>query len=296
MFFRYNYTFHTPLKYTVPNGYDVTPIYFFDYTPFLNHLSGLPHRFNAGTSYYTYNWISGGYERLIHGKFVPVDFNEVFTNFIEPNSSDITSMVKQTVKLNDQGVDIPFIYTDGFSSNGIGIGVTNFSWASIIRNVDANNNFQGAGEAGGGLDGMDYANSSASLTGTFVGGAQYAVGVVTNQSLWSASYKISKALKSVGFNVQTRAIKHGAKTVLANASRKIAIVGSVLAVADVFMDGQVNASHLLNAGMVGVSAIPVFGWLAGGVYFAADMITIGVSGQSIGQHLDNYVGGPIYDF
>jgi len=152
------------------------------------------------------------------------------------------------------------------------------------------------GSAGGGLDGMDYANSSASLTGTFVGGAQYAVGAVRNQSLWSASYKTSRALSSVGVNVQTRVIKHGAKAFLANASTKVAIVGGVIAVTDVFMDGQVNASHLLNMGMVGVSAIPVFGWVAGGVYFSSDMITIGVSGQSIGQHLDNYVGGPLYDF
>ncbi len=151
-------------------------------------------------------------------------------------------------------------------------------------------------DVGDGFNGMDYANSTASLTGTFVGGVQYAVGAVRSQSLWGASYKTSKALKAVGVNVQPRVIKHGAKTVLANASKKIAIVGGVLAVTDVFMDGQVNASHLLNMGMVGVSVIPGFGWVAGGVYFASDMITIGVSGQSIGQHLDNYVGASLYDF
>lgn len=143
---------------------------------------------------------------------------------------------------------------------------------------------------------MDYVNNTASLTGTLVGGAQYAVGVVKNQSLWTASYKASNALKSVGVNVQTRVIKHGTKTVLANASRNITIVGAGLSLVDIAIDGQVNASHLLNLGMVGVSAVPVVGWIAGGVYFASDMITLGVSGQSIGQHLDNYVGGPLYDF
>lgn len=148
----------------------------------------------------------------------------------------------------------------------------------------------------GGFDGMDYANNTASLTGTFVGGAQFTVRAVENQSLWTASYKAHRALKSIGVKVQTRAIKHGAKTVLANASKKIVVVGGVLAVTDVFMDGQVNASHLLNIGMVGVSAIPVVGWVIGGTYFVADMITLGVSGESIGQHLDDYVGEPLYDF
>jgi len=41
--------------------------------------------------------------------------------------------------------------------------------------------------------------------------------------------------------------------------------------------------------------IPVVGWIIGGGYFVADMITIGVSGQSIGQHLDNAVGTPLID-
>lgn len=61
------------------------------------------------------------------------------------------------------------------------------------------------------------------------------------------------------------------------------------------IDGELRASHLLNAGMVGVSAIPVAGWIIGGVYFVADMITLGVSRQSIGQHLDNAVGNPLFD-
>ncbi|PCH67912.1 MAG: hypothetical protein COC06_10450 [Bacteroidales bacterium] len=149
------------------------------------------------------------------------------------------------------------------------------------------------GNSGGGLDGMDYVNNTASLTGTLVGGAQFAVGAVENQSLWNASYKARGALKSVGVNVQTRAIKQGAKGLLKNAGRKITYVGGVLAIADVAIDGELRASHLLNAGMVGVSAIPVVGWVIGGTYFVSDMITIGVSGQSIGQHLDDAVGAPL---
>ena len=152
------------------------------------------------------------------------------------------------------------------------------------------------GNSGGIFDGVDYANNTASLTGMLVGGAQYTVGAIKNQSLWNASYKASETLKSLGIKVQTRSIKHGAKTILTKASRNIAYAGLVLSATDILIDGQVNASHLLNVSMVGVSAIHFFGWVAGGVYFVSDMITLGVSGQSIGQHLDNYVGEPLYDF
>ncbi len=123
---------------------------------------------------------------------------------------------------------------------------------------------------------------------------------MSNKQQWKYSYKTNKYLKGKGINVQTRAIKHGANGFLKNASRKITYVGGVLAIADVAIDGELRASHLLNAGMVGISAIPVAGWIIGGGYFVVDMITLGVSGQSIGQHMDNAVGAPlinnIYDW
>ena len=100
-------------------------------------------------------------------------------------------------------------------------------------------------------------------------------------------------MKGKGINVQPRVIKHGAKGVLKNTSRKITYVGLALSLADVVIDGELRASHILNGGMVGVSAIPIVGWIIGGGYFAVDMFTLGVSGQSIGQHLDNAVGNPL---
>jgi RHS repeat-associated protein len=147
----------------------------------------------------------------------------------------------------------------------------------------------------GGVDVMDNANYIVSNSGTLVGGAQYGVNSMSNSQQWKYSYKASKYLKGKGINVQSRVIKHGANGVLKNASRKITYVGGILAVSDVVIDGELRASHLLNAGMVGVSAIPVAGWIIGGVYFVADMITLGVSRQSIGQHLDNAVGNPLFD-
>jgi len=147
----------------------------------------------------------------------------------------------------------------------------------------------------GGVDGMDIANYIVSNSGTLVGGAQYGMHSLTNSQQWKYSYTASKYLKGKGINVQTRIIKHGANGVLKNASRNITYIGLALSVADVAIDGELRASHLLNAGMVGVSAIPFAGWIIGGSYFVADMITLGVTGQSIGQHLDNYVGNPLVD-
>jgi len=48
--------------------------------------------------------------------------------------------------------------------------------------------------------------------------------------------------------------------------------------------------------VTGLSFIPVVGWMIGLGYFTADMITLGVTGESIGQHLDNAVGHPVYDW
>ena len=148
----------------------------------------------------------------------------------------------------------------------------------------------------GGVDGMDIANYIDSNAGTLTGGAQFAVNSMSNKQQWKYAYKASKFLKGKGFSIQTRVIKHGAEAALADASRNIAYVGLALTVTDVLVDGQLNASHLLNGAMVGISAIPTIGWMIGGAYFAADMITLSVSGQTIGQHLDNYVGDTLYEF
>jgi hypothetical protein len=47
--------------------------------------------------------------------------------------------------------------------------------------------------------------------------------------------------------------------------------------------------------MVGITAIPVAGWIIGGAYFVGDLATIGITGKSIGDHLDSAVGSPLVD-
>jgi len=67
----------------------------------------------------------------------------------------------------------------------------------------------------------------------------------------------------------------------------------VFTLGEVAITGQINASNLLNVGVTALSFIPVVGWMIGLGYFAADMITLGITGESIGQHLDDAVGHPL---
>ncbi len=89
-----------------------------------------------------------------------------------------------------------------------------------------------------------------------------------NNSAWYRT-KIPKTLKGVG-------VAAGA------------ISGAVI-VYDVVDNKQIKASNVLDAAVTGVSFVPGWGWVVGGVYLGADMITKGVTGQSIGLHLDNAV-------
>jgi hypothetical protein len=68
--------------------------------------------------------------------------------------------------------------------------------------------------------------------------------------------------------------------------------GAVI-IADVYTNSQIKASNVLDGIVTGVSFVPGWGWIAGGIYYGADLMTRGITGQSIGQHLDNAVGGPL---
>jgi RHS repeat-associated protein len=67
-----------------------------------------------------------------------------------------------------------------------------------------------------------------------------------------------------------------------------AVAGAVI-IYDVVDSKQIKASNILDAAVTGVSFVPGWGWVVGGVFFGADMVTKGITGQSIGDHLDNYI-------
>ena len=72
-----------------------------------------------------------------------------------------------------------------------------------------------------------------------------------------------------------------------------------LVVADIALSGEIRASHVLTGAMLGVNAIPVAGNVISGIYFGADLITMGVSyyltgeASGIGDYLDQALDGGV---
>ncbi len=60
-------------------------------------------------------------------------------------------------------------------------------------------------------------------------------------------------------------------------------------VVDVVQNRSLKTSNVLDASIGAISFIPGWGWLVGGTYFGADMITKGITGKSIGDHVDQFV-------
>ena len=58
---------------------------------------------------------------------------------------------------------------------------------------------------------------------------------------------------------------------------------------DIYKSEKIKASHLLNTAVTGASFIPGWGWVVGGLYLGADLLTTGITGSSIGEHLDQAV-------
>jgi len=143
---------------------------------------------------------------------------------------------------------------------------------------------------------LDITSKVVSSMSLAVGGSDKYWSNLSNSSKWSKSYKASKFLKSEGWNIKTSALKNGVPKVLEGAGRALNWASAVVVVGEVAMNKQVNASDVLNATVTGLSFIPGAGPIIGGGYFVADIITEGITGESIGDHLDSAVGGPLMDW
>ncbi len=73
-------------------------------------------------------------------------------------------------------------------------------------------------------------------------------------------------------------------------STKLGVVGLAITGYDIY-DKGINTGRTLDLVMGGVAFIPVFGWAVSGTYFVANLVTIGVTGQSIGDHIQGAVTG-----
>ena len=154
-------------------------------------------------------------------------------------------------------------------------------------------------EVSGGYDGdasaLDIAATTVGAIGFELGALEAGWRLSSNKSQWSSAYKIHQSLKSSGINIKTSAIKNGIPTGLKATTRGLGYANLAISASEVFVDGEVKASHILNTSVAAISIIPGGGWVFGGVYFATDLIISGTTGQSISNHLDNVMGKPIYD-
>jgi RHS repeat-associated protein len=87
------------------------------------------------------------------------------------------------------------------------------------------------------LDYMDYLGYGSSGLDLLVSAAQFTVGAIKNSGQHKAAYETSKFLKnSLNFKVRPGDLRKGTKQFLGNASKKVAVIGAVLAVGDVLID------------------------------------------------------------
>lgn len=73
-------------------------------------------------------------------------------------------------------------------------------------------------------------------------------------------------------------------------STKLGITGLAVTGYDIYDQG-LNTSRSLDVIMGGVAFIPGVGWVASGTYFIGNLITIGITGQSIGDHIQEAISG-----
>ncbi len=110
-----------------------------------------------------------------------------------------------------------------------------------------------------------------------------------NQAKWKAAYQISQT-----FGTRTSTVKNAIAPILRNTGRTLTGAAYALTIYNVVSTGKVNSSDLLNVSMTALGSTG-FGAPIAGVYFVADLLTFAITQKSIGQHLDEAVGGPILD-
>ena len=152
-------------------------------------------------------------------------------------------------------------------------------------------------EEGSDYSGFDFASDIAGGLGLMVDGSAYIWDNLSNKKQWRYSYKAHKYLKGKGYNFKTSAIKNSVPKGFKATGVRLGIASGLITVGDALYNSEINASHILDASVTAASFIPGFGWAIGGSYFLADMIHRGIyDGQSIGDRLDEAVGGPLYDW
>lgn len=102
-------------------------------------------------------------------------------------------------------------------------------------------------------------------------------------------YETGRALKNT-FDIKIGSNSRIYRQVIPKSLRAIGNASGVISLGavgyEVFHDSNVKSSNVIDAAMGAISFVPGWGWIAGGIYFGADIVTKLSTGKSIGEHLD----------
>ena len=105
-------------------------------------------------------------------------------------------------------------------------------------------------------------------------------------------YELNKILK-VNYDIKLGKNSHIYRNVIPKGLKGVGtglgVLSEALVVVDVVQNRSLKASNVLDASIGAISFVPGWGWLVGAAYFGADMITKGITGKSIGDHVDQFV-------
>ncbi|KGN73453.1 hypothetical protein HQ47_08330 [Porphyromonas macacae] len=112
-------------------------------------------------------------------------------------------------------------------------------------------------------------------------------GLMKNSQRHKQAYELSKKLKAKGIKIKPSVVrKEYIPNKLTRTSRNLGYLSLGIIFLDIRNSKSVKVSHIYNGVILGISTIPAVGWIVGGTAFAADIISLIITGETIGDHLD----------
>jgi RHS repeat-associated protein len=304
---RYSYVFNNPLRHTDPSGYlTVDPGRFFRQSQARQEQIDAQRLRN----YEIYRGIIEGGGEVLYPDYgsmgssggsgwTETNIELASKNYDSPYSIEYSSLEEYYTALSLDNRSVPVYGYEAISISGT---LKKNGKESEVNTIPTLRKYlmgfvdMSVAQNGGGYSNFDLASDIVGGFGLGVDLGAYRWGNFSNRQQWKSSYKTHQYLKGKGYNIKTSTIKNAIPKGLKATGTGLGIVSGAITVGDALYNSELNASHILDATITGVSFIPGFGWAIGGGYFVGDMIHRGVYGYSIGDRLDNAVGGSIYNW
>ena len=165
----------------------------------------------------------------------------------------------------------------------------------------------GHGGGGGGIGtGPNNHWGNSKLTPSVVNNVVTGAGTITGyqKSLWEKpksrtqkainqkkAYETPKVLKAKGITKSVKEIKAGKVTNLKTGGRALGVLSIGLEGYEMVNNKEVNVSNIVN---IGAAAFGIVFWEVSLAYLVIDVGSMVITGNSIGDHIDRWCGGPIY--